>query len=104
MEEKNQMKNRLDEELENIRFTKQADVLKKVYRPTWKDKLHLLWNKEISIPILPVSSAIVILLFGYGFFTISEFNNQEEYPHETIEIGGSTYWKAEIERRLANEE
>ncbi|WP_156855780.1 hypothetical protein [Oceanobacillus sp. AG] len=104
MEDKKQIKNRLNKELENIRFTKQTDVLKKVYRPTWKDKLHQLWNKEISIPILPVSSAVVILLFGYGFFTISEFNNQDEYSYETIEIGGNTYWKAEVERRLVNEE
>lgn len=101
--DKKRVKQKLDEELRTLQFTKQADVLEKLIQPTQKDKLHAWWNKEIAIPILPVSSAVFLLLFGYGFFTL--YDSYEENEEKTvIEINGNTYWKDELERRISIEE
>lgn len=102
MEEKKQIKKHLDKELENLVFTKQADVLNQLTPKRWKMKVKQLWNKEIPIPLLPVSSVFVLLLFGYGFFSV--YDNQEFEHQELIEIGGNTYWKDEIEERIADED
>ena len=103
MEERKIVKERLDKELQELQFTKQADVLKKLQDNSWRTKLHRLWNKELSIPLLPVSSVFAIFLFAYGVFQINELTPQHEY-RETIEIGGSMYYKDDVERRLADED
>ena len=101
MEEKKEIKKHLDMELKNLTFTKQADVLNQLHPTGWKMKLKRLWNKEISIPLLPVSSVFVLFILGYGFLNI--YDNQQFDDKELIELGGSTYWKNEVERRLADE-
>lgn len=103
MEEKRQIKKHLDQELKDIHFTKQADVLKQLKPKGWKMRLKQLWNKEISIPLLPVSSVFVLFIFGYGYFNIYDTNQQFE-EKETIEFGGSTYWKNEVEGMITDED
>ena len=104
MEERKQIKKHIEEELEGLHFTKQENVLNQLKNhPTWKTRFKQLWNKEITIPLLPVSSAFVLLIFGYGFFNMYELNNQFEQK-EFIEIGGNTYWKDEIEGMIDNED
>lgn len=103
MEEKTQIKKHLDQELKDLHFTKHVDVLNKIKQPTKKEKLSQLWNKEVTIPILPVSSVLVILLFSYGIFVIQDINVEYE-QNELINIGGNRYWQEDIEGRMKNEE
>lgn len=101
--EKWQVKQKLDEELKSLKFTKQIEVLETMKQPTWREKLHAFWNKEITIPILPVSTAIVLLLFGYGYYTIED-HLREVDQNEIIKINGNMYWKDDIEGRISIEE
>ncbi|MHA6251860.1 hypothetical protein [Oceanobacillus sp. CAU 1775] len=103
MKEKQQIREQLVNELKDIRFTKKAEVLKQIEDRSWKTKFHRLWNKEISIPLLPVSSVFAVFLFAYGVFQISEMNPNYEIK-ETIVIGGNMYVKEDVERRLADED
>ncbi|WP_405102816.1 hypothetical protein [Oceanobacillus sp. FSL H7-0719] len=102
MGEKKQIKKQLDNELKNLVFMKQEEVLKQLTPRDWRTKVRRFWNKEITIPLLPVSSVFVLLLFGYGFFNV--YDNRELEHQELIELGGSTYWKDEIEERIADED
>lgn len=102
MDEQKQAKEQLDRELREIHFTKQREVLTAIRKPTWRKKLNNLWNKEVSIPLFPVSSLLVILLFSFGLYTVNDINQDME-PRKLIEIGDSIYWKQEMEGRMSDE-
>lgn len=103
MEEKRQIKRHLDKELENVHFTKHADVLNQLKPKSKRMKLKQFWNKEISIPLLPVSSAFVLFIFGFGFTNIYD-TNQQFKQKEIVELGESFYWKDDIEGMIADED
>ena len=99
-----QLKRHLDKELEQIQFSRQVEVMNKITRITWKDKLHRLWNKEITIPLIPISAvlALCIVLIGYK-------EKWQEEPKNTnsgvlITVAGSYYWKEDLERMMSENE
>ncbi|MFD2045094.1 hypothetical protein ACFSTA_15530 [Ornithinibacillus salinisoli] len=105
MEDKRQFKKQLDKELASITFCKQNNVLDRAYPRTWKDKIRNLWNKEVEVPLLPISAVCVIIMFSFGY---KEFylNQHQVITNENvlIEVAGNTYWKEDLERAMIRNE
>lgn len=93
-------KNKLDQELEHIQFTKTTTVIEQVSSKTWGQRLRSLWNKEIEIPLVPMS--IVGMLFVVIVFQPWQFIDRGEVLHhqerQLIEVAGNTYWKNDFEK------
>jgi hypothetical protein len=101
-----QLKRQLDNELEQIQFTTKQAVIKRVYPTSWKEKLHKLWNKEITIPLIPVSVTFVLLIVSLGYLELKPVERQvtETDERELIQVAGNYYWKDDLERVLMNNE
>lgn len=93
------MKKQLDKELEHLRFTKQRNIMGRMGKPTWKQRLNSLWHKEIEIPLLPVAAfgMMIVLLSGLTFAG-NEISYTTRDSNETIKIGGNVYWKEDFEK------
>lgn len=106
MKAKEQLKGNLDKEVESIQFTKHQEVLEQVYPTTWKQKLHKLWNKEISIPLIPVSTVCVlfIIVISYPEIRSIEPLPKDEANRAIKEIAGYYYWEDDYERALLRDE
>jgi hypothetical protein len=101
-----QLKRHLDKEMEHIHFSRKQNVLNEIKRQTWKNKLHRLWNKEISIPLIPVSTAFVLFIMALGYVELSplEQNDKKNQDKKLIQVAGNYYWKDEFERALLKNE
>ncbi|WP_042142852.1 hypothetical protein [Paucisalibacillus sp. EB02] len=101
-----QLKRHLDKELEHIHFSRQQDVLNKIKHSTWNEKLHRIWNKEISIPLLPVSTAFIILIAAISYVELSPMEqiDNENQNKKLIQVAGNYYWKDDFERALLKNE
>ncbi|MFA9558653.1 hypothetical protein ACERII_15205 [Evansella sp. AB-rgal1] len=96
-----ELKRQLDSELSHFSFTKQGGVLSKTHPKTWSEKVNNWWNKEITIPLLPVGAITVLLLLTAGMILFSNDGGQQV---ELIERGGNIYWSDMYERKVgANE-
>ncbi|MCJ8010536.1 hypothetical protein MUG84_02120 [Paenibacillus sp. KQZ6P-2] len=100
------MKQELDWELSGLQFGKQAEVIRRTHPSTLKDRLRSFWNKELELPVIPLGTAIALLLTAvYLYHAVREPKQApvsgEAKQRELIETGGSFYWKDEFERRLA---
>lgn len=102
-DDKKRLKNQLDRELATVRFTNHQQVLEKIGQPlTWRKRLHILWNKEIEVPVLPLGATLLAIFL---FFSAKELVIQEketEYK-ELVSIGTYIYWKDEV-GKLVNED
>lgn len=98
------VKKQLDEQLEEIKFTKQQEVIREIRRLTWKEKLASIWNKEIEIPLLPVGGVCMLLFLTFGTKLFSSDINNPSNERVIVEIGGNFYWKDEFERVVINDE
>lgn len=101
-----QIKRRLDSELEQVHFSKQQEVVQRIYPITWKQKLNKLWNKEITIPLIPISAAFVMFIMVIGYVEINplELINHERVEKKLIDVGGNYYWKDDFERAMLKHE
>jgi hypothetical protein len=101
-QEKEKFKQKLDDELRHVKFTKQQDILNRIYPVTWKDKLSSFLNKEVEIPLMPVFTAATLVFFSWGVWTFT--NEKDPQPllshQELVEAGGNIYWKDQLERAV----
>ncbi|MEN2768434.1 hypothetical protein [Ornithinibacillus xuwenensis] len=104
--EKERIKAHLNNELKHTHFTKQQDVLKRVYPHTWKQKIVTLWNKEIQIPIIPITALFVLVMVSVGSLENSPTDSIDEHNKERVlvDIAGNYYWEDEFERALLKHE
>jgi len=104
-EKKRQLKNQLDHELKSLHFSKQKDVLERTHPVTWRQKASKLWNKEINIPLVPVSAlcVVLLLLFGYKEMILPEMDNTT-VEKELIDVAGNMYWKDDFEKVMIKHE
>jgi hypothetical protein len=104
--EREHYKKKLDEELGEIRFTKEAEVLGLTHPRTWRQSLSALWNKEFEISLLPLgmSMAVIIAITAVAQLRSSEESEgpQPGKQRQLIEAGGNTYWKDNYERAVAS--
>lgn len=101
-QEKEKLKQKLDDELRHVKFTKQQDVLSQINHVTWKEKLSSFLNKEIEIPLMPFFAATTIVFLSWGIWTFT--NEKDHHPlishQELVEAGGNIYWKDQLERAV----
>ena len=95
--EKERMKKKLEEELNDVTFTRQNQVLLKIEKKSLREKLALFLNKEIEINVIPVSLAIMLIALPLSYGIVKNSNVSER---KMIEIAGSYYWEDELEGRL----
>ncbi|MGY3716184.1 hypothetical protein ACWE42_11760 [Sutcliffiella cohnii] len=95
--EKERMKKKLEEELNDVTFTRQNQVLLKIEKKSFREKLALFLNKEIEINVIPVSLAIMLIALPLSYGIVKNSNVSER---KMIEIAGSYYWEDELEGRL----
>ncbi|BAC15313.1 hypothetical protein [Oceanobacillus iheyensis HTE831] len=93
------IKQQLDNELEQLTFTKQAVIIHHVQKQTWKQKCAAIWNKEIEVPLIPVTSVslVVLLSVGIAFSGDSDSTPENTHSYETIKVGGNVYIKEDFE-------
>lgn len=102
--ERESMNKRLREELEELRFGGQEDVVRRTHPRSWRDRLLELWNKELELPVVPLGLSFVILL---AVATASQLRSSDDGSEavdnrrELVEVGGNTYWKDDYERAVA---
>lgn len=95
--EKERMKKKLEEELNDVTFTRQNQVLLKIEEKSLREKLALFLNKEIEINVIPVSLAIMLIALPLSYGIVKNSNVSER---KMIEFAGSYYWEDELEGRL----
>ncbi len=102
---KERLKKQLDKELQSVKFSLQEEVMKKVQRPSFPQRLSALLNKEVEIPLLPVG-VVLALFFSWGIKDIIPEENQPDgnKERELIQAGGNTYWKDLYEKAAGKNE
>lgn len=97
------MKQKLDEELSHLTFSRQEEVLKRVHPLTWREKVTAFLNREVTIPLVPLMS-IVFLVVGIGIGSVWYGDpDRESIHHEErvlIEKGGNMYWSDLFKERV----
>ncbi len=102
--ERESMNKRLREELEELRFGGQEDVVRRTHPRSWSDRLLALWNKELELPIVPLGLSLVILLAVAAASQLRSSDDGSEAAdnrRELVEVGGNTYWKDDYEKAVA---
>jgi hypothetical protein len=95
-EEQRKAKQILEEELTQYKFIAAGKVTARTHPKSFREKLDRLWNKEISIPLVPVGAALFLFLSAGSAFIISE--TAPDGHRELIEKGGNIYWSDLLER------
>ncbi|WP_342438671.1 hypothetical protein NSS79_06025 [Paenibacillus sp. FSL L8-0436] len=104
--DREQIKQRLDEELLPVTFTGHEQVLRQTHPPAGRARLLALWNKELEIPLKAVGACTAILVTGalllYSPHTGTETQQAVQQPgqRELIKAGGNMYWKDIYERAV----
>jgi hypothetical protein len=96
---------KLDEELKDIHFTLQEEVIKQAFPLGWRGRLKALWNKELRIPLAPVGLAVAGLAAVMIMWTDSPPSPGAALPpanRELIQAAGSIYWKHDYEKAVAS--
>ncbi|XEC95131.1 hypothetical protein AB6A23_00635 [Paenibacillus tarimensis] len=105
--ERERLKQKLDEELEAVEFTRQDEVIKRTHPRTWQDAVVSWWNKEIELPLVPIGIAASFL---FALVTFNNLNGHTVEPpvireqRQLVEVAGNTYWKDDYERAVAYSE
>ena len=97
----NQIRRKLDKELSDIHFSSEQQVIERMKKKSWTDKWIDFWNKEITVPLVPVTGATIILFTAITLYPVisnedSPTTPSQNYPimDRIIEKGGSYYWES----------
>ncbi|WP_158289265.1 hypothetical protein [Paenibacillus flagellatus] len=103
---KETVKRRLDEELADVVFAGRDEVLRRAFPRTAFDRLLVIWNKDIEIPVVPGAALVAVLVLALAVYTGDGSNPDGAAlrSRQLVEAGGSTYWKDELERAVADAE
>lgn len=102
--ERESIKENLNAELADVDFTRAADVLRRTHPRTWQQRFTAWWNRELSLPIIPIGIGFVLLLFLVGVVQLRDYADLPRSSHhgnELVQAGGNTYWKKDYERAVA---
>ncbi|MGM0902217.1 MAG: hypothetical protein ACQEXB_14120 [Bacillota bacterium] len=100
--EKEIIKQKLDDELRYVKFTRQEDVRNRINPVTWKNKLSSFLNKEFEVPLMPIFTAVTLLFLSWGIWKFTNENDPQPLlsQKELVEAGGNIYWKDQLERAV----
>ncbi|WP_019913044.1 hypothetical protein [Paenibacillus sp. HW567] len=97
--EREQIKQRLDEELCPLTFSGRERVLRQTHPRTLIARLRALWNMELVIPLRPLGACAAILMAGAVILYAPHsgirelLTSPQPDKRELIEAGGNTYRK-----------
>jgi len=98
-----ELKEQLEVELKELRFTGQDSVLRRTHPQTWRDRLLILWNKELELPLLPLgmTAALLLTLVAVGRMDARDGNTMAvQDRRELVEVAGNIYWKEDYEKAV----
>jgi hypothetical protein len=96
MNEREEVKRCIDEQLEHIQFTKQKEVLKRTHPKTAREKWVSWWNQEMTVPVVPVTSVAALLLV----INMMVDSDSPTQTNQLVEVGGNVYYKHVVEGRV----
>ncbi|MBU9713649.1 hypothetical protein KS419_18120 [Bacillus tamaricis] len=85
----------LKKELANVNFTSHELVISKTHPKTAKEKWMFIWNREITIPLVPLGAALFLFFSIGGAYLISDLQSEEQ--RYIVQKGGSYYWSDMID-------
>ncbi|HBZ10971.1 MAG TPA: hypothetical protein DEO65_14050 [Bacillus bacterium] len=98
------LKKQLDNEMNHITFSKQQEVMDSLRPITFKQKARLIWNKEIELPLLPLTGICMLICLSLGVKYINNYDSipdsTEKKAGELIEIEDYVYWKEDLEKTV----
>ena len=98
------LKKQLDNEMNHIKFSKQQEVVGRLRPVSFKQKAQLIWNKEIELPLLPLTAIcmVICLSLGVKYFTNYDYisDPMTAKADELVEIDGYVYWKEDLEKTV----
>jgi len=102
--ERERMNDKLQDELKELRFGGQENVLRRTHPRSWRDRLASLWNKEIEVPVLPLglSFAVILAVVAASQIRDSDGGEASSDRRQLIEVGGNTYWKDDYDKAVAS--
>lgn len=104
-QEQEAVRQRLDDELSTLRYNGTDNILSHTHPRTIRDRLRALWNREISIPLVPIGLAAVLLISWPLLRQMDQEPGGLESPsRQLIEIGGSTYWSDDYDKAVRRHE
>ncbi|SDZ67555.1 hypothetical protein SAMN05421736_13014 [Evansella caseinilytica] len=107
MDQRQQQKDiskKLNGELSHFHFSGNEEVIRKTHPKTLRDRLMRWWNKEISIPLVPLGMAALLLFSTAGAYVFSVTKKPEHEQISTIEIRTENgYWLEFNEKEAQNE-
>lgn len=97
-------KRRLEAELSGLRFDGADKVMARAFPRSWPERIRAIWNMEIEIPVVPGGTALAVLLLLFAGYQANGPNrgNDGLEGRQLVEAGGSTYWKDEFDKAVAN--
>ena len=105
------IREKLEEELGELRFDKCAEVLERTHPRSLSAKLRALWNYELELPLIPAGAGIAVLLAILFVAPLQEDMGQVESSgylpsagRQLVEEGGNTYWKDDYDKAVQNVE
>jgi hypothetical protein len=101
-------KKQLDCEMNDIKFSKQREVMDRLHSITWKQKARSIWNKEMELPLLPLAAICTVICLSLGVKYITNYDYMSHpvttKADELVEIAGYVYWKDDLEKMVARYE
>lgn len=105
------IRRRLNEELEELRFLKGAEVLDRTHPRSLPAKLRALWNYELELPLVPIGAGLAVLIAILFVAELTENANKGESTgnrprteRQLVEAGGNTYWQDDYEKAVRSVE
>ncbi|WP_017754807.1 hypothetical protein [Calidifontibacillus oryziterrae] len=98
-----EIKKQLDNELRHIHFSNENNVLERSHPRTFLQKIKYWWNKEITIPLVPVGAIIVIVMGSALTDELGSLNSQKQVisqQRQLVKIAGNIYWNDLVEEEL----
>ncbi|RED64926.1 hypothetical protein [Cohnella lupini] len=107
--EQESIKRLIDDELAEMKFGRQEDVLERTFPRSWQARLSALWNRELRLPLLPIGLSCALLITITTAIQLKDVpGGRSEAPvplnRELIEAGGNTYWSDEFEKAVGKDE
>ncbi|UCZ54417.1 hypothetical protein LGQ02_06545 [Bacillus shivajii] len=90
-DEQKTLRRQLNEELSSYEFSRKDEVMKRTHPKSFGEQFNNWWNKEVTIPLLPVGMA-VILLFSVGTGSMFIVDNKDDAKRIMVEKGGNLFW------------
>lgn len=101
LKENRAFKDKLNQELAEVRFSGHGKVLSKTHPKSYRERLSSIWNKELHIPVLPIVLAAGLILTTVSMkSTLFDRDPNLMANREMIEFAGYTYWKDDFERAV----